>query len=77
MTSLISTHLQTSSPQQIQDDNKRDAMLAQSGWTIIRFKDYQIEKQLRSVVEKILYTIKQKEAWLKEKYGDKEKKDSK
>ena len=64
-----------STEKQVGEDQKRDAMLAQSGWTIIRFTDNEIEKRIRGVVETILQTVKQKEKWLKEKYGkDAEKK---
>jgi very-short-patch-repair endonuclease len=53
-----------SNPEQISKDKKRDATLAQKGWTTIRFTDFEIDSQLRQVVEKILTTITQKEAML-------------
>jgi len=50
-----------SAPKQIVHDNERDMKLSQSGWTILRFKDAEIEKQVERVMSTIIKTIMQKE----------------
>jgi hypothetical protein len=50
-----------SSKEQIDSDNKRDAKLAQLGWTVLRFKDSEIEKAIERVMQSIVKTIMQKE----------------
>jgi len=55
-----------SSPKQIQKDQERDRKLAQMGWTVLRFKDSEIEKQPQQVMSKIVQTIMQKEMSVKE-----------
>lgn len=50
-----------SSEEQIQSDRQRDAKLAQLGWTILRFKDSDIEKSIERVMQTIVKTIMQKE----------------
>jgi very-short-patch-repair endonuclease len=54
-----------SSPKQITHDKERDMKLAQSGWTILRFQDNEIEKQLSKVMSTIVKAIMQKEMALK------------
>jgi very-short-patch-repair endonuclease len=44
-------------PKQVKKDNERDAQLKQMGWTVLRFKDSEIEKQPQQVVSKIVQTI--------------------
>lgn len=51
-----------SSPKQIAHDKGRDMKLAQAGWTILRFKDSEIDKNINGVIRTILKTIMQKEA---------------
>ncbi len=51
-----------SSPKQITHDKERDMKLAQAGWTILRFKDDEIDKNISGVIRTILKTIMQKEA---------------
>jgi very-short-patch-repair endonuclease len=51
-----------SSPKQITHDKERDMKLSQSGWTILRFKDEEIERKVERVMSKIVQTIMQKEA---------------
>ena len=53
-----------SNPKQITHDNERDAKLSQAGWTILRFKDNEIEGKVERVMSKIVQTIMQKEALL-------------
>ena len=50
-----------SAPKQIEHDKERDMKLSQSGWTILRFKDSEIEKQVERVLSTIVKTIMQKE----------------
>lgn len=50
-----------SAPKQVQKDNERDRQLAQMGWTVLRFKDREIEKQPQQVMSKIVQTIMKKE----------------
>ena len=54
-----------SSPKQLQKDQERDRELAQMGWTVIRFKDSEIEKQPAQAMSKIVQTIMQKELTIK------------
>jgi len=49
------------SPKQIQKDQERDRQLAQMGWTVLRFKDSEIEKQPQQAMSKIVQTIMKKE----------------
>ena len=51
-----------SSPKQLAHDKERDMKLAQLGWTILRFKDTEIDKKAERVMSSILKTIMQKEA---------------
>jgi len=51
-----------SAPKQITHDKERDMKLAQAGWTILRFRDNEIEKQLERVMSTIVKSIMQKEA---------------
>ena len=53
-----------SAPKQLAHDKERDMKLAQAGWTILRFKDEEIDKRLGRVMSTILKTIMQKEALL-------------
>jgi very-short-patch-repair endonuclease/intein/homing endonuclease len=53
-----------SSPKQITHDKERDQKLAQVGWTILRFTDTEIEKQVERVMSTVLKTIMQKEQLL-------------
>lgn len=53
-------------PQQIEKDKNRDKQLAQMGWTVLRFKDREIEHQVHQVMNKILQTIGQNEKYLQE-----------
>ena len=53
-----------SSPKQITHDRERDMKLSQAGWTILRFKDEEIESKVERVMSKILQTIMEKEALL-------------
>lgn len=54
-----------SNPKQLKHDQERDKKLAQQGWTIIRFKDREIEKQAPQVMSNIVKTIMQKENFIK------------
>lgn len=53
-----------SSPKQITHDKERDQRLSQSGWTILRFKDEEIENKIERVMSKIVQTVMQKESLL-------------
>ena len=46
-----------SAPKQVQKDNERDRQLNQMGWTVLRFKDSEIEKQPQQAISKIVQTI--------------------
>ena len=54
-----------SSPKQITHDRERDKKLAHLGWTILRFKDDEIEDQIEQVMRTIVKTIMQKEMLIK------------
>jgi very-short-patch-repair endonuclease len=49
-----------SSPDQIERDNKRDGLLRQAGWTVIRFKEDEIEEKIGAVLDKIEKEIHRK-----------------
>lgn len=51
-----------SSPKQVAHDKARDMKLAQTGWTILRFTDSEIEGRIEQVLGTIMKTIIQKEA---------------
>ena len=51
---------------QLERDQRRDANLAQLGWTILRFTDEEIDAQIDKVVETILTNIAKKENQLKQ-----------
>jgi len=53
-----------SSPKQITHDKERDMKLSQSGWTILRFKDEEIESKIERVMSKVVQTIMEKESAL-------------
>jgi very-short-patch-repair endonuclease len=53
-----------SSPKQLTHDKERDTKLASLGWTILRFKDSEIEDQAERVMSAVLKTIMQKEVAL-------------
>jgi very-short-patch-repair endonuclease/intein/homing endonuclease len=50
-----------SNEKQVTHDKERDMKLSQSGWTILRFKDSEIEEQVERVMSSIVKTIMQKE----------------
>jgi len=50
-----------SSEKQLQHDKERDMKLAQIGWTVLRFKDSEIENNVEAVMQTIIKTIMQKE----------------
>lgn len=52
-------------PKQMAKDQERDKQLAQMGWTVLRFKDTEIEKQPQQVMSKIVRTIMEKEMAVK------------
>lgn len=54
-----------SSPAQVQKDKARDMKLNQQGWTIIRFKDSEIENKGPQIASTVLKTIMQKEISIK------------
>ena len=54
-----------SSEKQVVSDNERDAKLAQLGWTILRFKDSEIEDSIERVMQTVVKTIMEKEMALK------------
>lgn len=54
-----------SSPKQLQSDGERDRKLAQMGWTILRFKDSEIEDKMHQVMSTVLKAIMKKELYLK------------
>ena len=51
-----------SSPKQISHDKERDMKLSQTGWTILRFSDDEIEKIPEQVTRTIIQNIMRKEA---------------
>ena len=53
-----------STEEQIQDDRQSDAKLKQLGWTVLRFKDKEVEAQEREVMETIIRHIISKENYL-------------
>lgn len=54
-----------SAPEQVKSDTKRDHALSQQGWTIIRFKEKEIENKLQDVMNRIYQAIAKKESFLK------------
>jgi hypothetical protein len=54
-----------STPKQLQKDQERDAELVRMGWTVLRFKDSEIEKQPQQAMQKIISTIMKKELAIK------------
>jgi len=58
-----------STKEQIADDRRRDDLLAQQGWTIVRFTDRQVETQMRQVIDSVIKNMIRKENWLQEKKG--------
>ena len=59
-----------SSEKQVKSDNERDAKLAQLGWTVLRFKDTEIEKSIERVMQTVVKTIMQKEMALNKIKGN-------
>lgn len=55
-----------STDDQIASDKKRDAKLAQLGWTILRFTDKEVENKSRQVIDSIIKQQMQKENFLKQ-----------
>lgn len=53
-----------SSPKQIEHDKERDMKLSQLGWTVLRFKDKEIDEQVERVMSAVMKTIMQKESSL-------------
>jgi len=49
-------------PKQVKKDNERDSELSRMGWTVLRFKDSEIEKQPQQVISKIVQTIMKAES---------------
>lgn len=56
------------SPEQERKDKERDMKLAQVGWTIIRFKDHEIEESPQQVMTQIVQQIMKKEMYMKEQF---------
>lgn len=54
-----------SGDEQEKKDKERDAKLAQMGWTVIRFRDRDIEKNLPRVLDEIEKTLDKKEHFLR------------
>jgi len=54
-----------SAPKQLQSDRRRDRLLNQAGWTVIRFKDNEIESQIPQVMSTIMKWIMKKEMAVK------------
>ena len=52
-------------PKQMAHDKERDHSLGQVGWTIIRFKDSEIDDQIQQVMSTVLQTIMKKEMNIK------------
>ena len=65
-----------SSPDQKQSDSERDMKLAQQGWTILRFKDSEIEKSPQQVMSSIVQGIMKKEMWFKQQVEQYKKSES-
>lgn len=63
-----------SSDKQVAHDKERDMKLAQVGWTILRFKDYDIDNKLQQVMSTILKTVMQKESLLNKQKKEMEEK---
>jgi len=59
-----------SSPKQVQHDSERDMQLSQTGWTILRFSDSEIEKIPERVTRTIIQNIMQKELSVKKQQED-------
>ncbi|TRZ80659.1 DUF559 domain-containing protein [bacterium] len=59
-----------SSPKQVQHDSERDMQLSQTGWTILRFSDTEIEKIPERVTRTIIQNIMQKELSVKKQQED-------
>ena len=57
-----------SSPKQEQHDKERDMLLAQQGWTIVRFTDTQIEKNPQQIVQEIIRVVMQKQLAIHKKH---------
>lgn len=52
-------------PKQMAKDINRDKQLNQMGWTVLRFKDSEIEQQMEQVMGRIMGSIKNKEESVK------------
>ena len=50
-----------SGPKQVAHDKERDMILAQQGWTIVRFTDTQIERNPQQVVQEVIRMVMQKQ----------------
>lgn len=62
-----------SSPSQLERDQERDSKLAQAGWTVLRFKDKEIDDRFGAVINKIVDTINKKAQMYREQMSKKGK----
>jgi very-short-patch-repair endonuclease len=60
-------------PEQKSKDKERDMKLAQIGWTILRFKDHEIEESPQQVMTNIVQEIMKKEMSMKQQYSQMKK----
>jgi len=60
-----------SSEEQVARDQKRDNMLRQAGWTVIRFQEDDIEKNIGAVLDRIEKEITRKSELIKRLHADK------
>jgi very-short-patch-repair endonuclease len=61
-----------SSPQQQTHDKERDMLLAQQGWTVLRFSDRDIEHNPQQVVQAVIRVVMQKQLAIQNLAGEKE-----
>jgi very-short-patch-repair endonuclease len=54
-----------SSPKQVTHDKERDMLLAQQGWTVLRFTDTEIERSPQQIIQQVIKTVMQKQLTVK------------
>jgi very-short-patch-repair endonuclease len=60
-------------PKQKAKDQERDKLLAQQGWTTVRFWDTDVDKRMPQVIQKIVKTVMQKQMYLQNQVAQAEK----
>jgi hypothetical protein len=57
-------------PEQVARDHKRDSLLRNAGWTVVRFKDDEIKDNIGAVIDRIEKEIVRKRELIKSLHGD-------